>query len=463
MKKEKSNRKTIVFILLLIIIILLLLLRSCSKSQIKEEPSENTVSNTTQVENDIKIDENKKEETVKEEVSVEIPEENKEEVNIEELSYWVNFLNEDGTSLQRTAYKYGQMPSFNGETPTYENGSWKYYFVGWDQELSKVYGTQTYRAVYDKYYCPEVKEVEKVTLTINPQSGTYVDGKTSFQIEKGSIITVYGPTIYVNGNSIATINGQFLFVVYVNNSVQIQEGDELIANDDIVIETFAFTCVKKGTMITLADGSQKKVENITLQDKLLTFNFYSGKLDSNYPMYIVEHKNVVSAIINITLENGTSLQMSDWQCFFDTDSRDYFDIDYRNYRDSIGRNIMYVENGVVKNLKIVDASLNIEECDSYEIFTEYNKNFIANGILTLEPETWLKGVYTINEDLKIDQEKYLQDVQTYGLYTFDEFADVVSKENFKKLNIADKKISVGKGLTDEKWLFDLYHEYTYLD
>ena len=75
----------------------------------------------------------------------------KEEIIVidNDYSYYVNFLNVDGSVLQRSIYKKGQTPSYNGLTPRYSDGVYSYTFTGWNKKISEVKSTQTYTAKYD--------------------------------------------------------------------------------------------------------------------------------------------------------------------------------------------------------------------------------------------------------------------------------------------------------------------------
>ena len=65
-------------------------------------------------------------------------------------TYNVTWKNYDGTVLETdTDVPYGTNPKYNGETPTRPNTTdCRYYYVGWDKELSPVMGDVTYTATY---------------------------------------------------------------------------------------------------------------------------------------------------------------------------------------------------------------------------------------------------------------------------------------------------------------------------
>lgn len=69
----------------------------------------------------------------------------------------VKFLDWDGTVLQDAIYNVGDMPTYEGETPSREdyydpltNIGIHYTFAGWDGDIIPVYGDPIYRAIYNE-------------------------------------------------------------------------------------------------------------------------------------------------------------------------------------------------------------------------------------------------------------------------------------------------------------------------
>ena len=67
--------------------------------------------------------------------------------------YTVTWKNDDGTELEKdTDIPYGEMPEYNGTTPTKaddENG--RYVFKGWDKDITTVTDNVTYTAQYTRH------------------------------------------------------------------------------------------------------------------------------------------------------------------------------------------------------------------------------------------------------------------------------------------------------------------------
>lgn len=49
-----------------------------------------------------------------------------------------------------------------------------------------------------------------------------------------------------------------------------------------------YICLIKGTLVTLADGTTKPIEDITYDDELLVWNFYDGKFDKAKPCWVTK-------------------------------------------------------------------------------------------------------------------------------------------------------------------------------
>lgn len=219
------------------------------------------------------------------------------------------------------------------------------------------------------------------------------------------------------------------------------------------------TCVLEGTDIMLADGTTKKAEDIKVGDEIRTFDFFTGKTSSRAVLYNIKDTNRTTNVIHISLDNGTTLDVSDCQSLFDMDKRQYFDVSDETASTSIGRNVMYIDGEKVTTAKITNVTSEVKVCNSYEIFSEYDMNFVANGVLTIEPGMWYDGLYKIDSDLKINQEQYQADVEKYGQYTYKDFKKYYGEDTFAKVRAADLKIAVGKGLISEEELFELTEEW----
>ena len=61
--------------------------------------------------------------------------------------------------------------------------------------------------------------------------------------------------------------------------------------------------------------------------------------------------------------------------------------------------------------------------------------------------------------MRFDEEKMQSDIEKYGLYTYEDFAEHLTYEQFVAFNIQYMKISVGKGAYTYEGILDLIDYY----
>ena len=214
------------------------------------------------------------------------------------------------------------------------------------------------------------------------------------------------------------------------------------------------SCVAPGTLITMADGSQKLVEDITIGDLVLTWNFFTGTYEVKPVIALEILRDRVVDVITVVLENGQTIDIISYQSFFDYDSKEYFLIDNNNYLSSIGRNIAIISNDGLSYSTITDIIVTTTTTTTFEIITANNYNFIGNGILTVEPFIFNFNFFTVNENNTYDSEEVINDVNTYGLFAYEEFQEYMTLDEFNAFNGQYFKIAIAKGLTSLERIFE---------
>lgn len=215
--------------------------------------------------------------------------------------------------------------------------------------------------------------------------------------------------------------------------------------DDLqwVIRDHAASCVAEGTLITLADGTKKKVEDLTLSDKLLIFNHETGKYDVASINFIENDGRKVYDIINLKFSNGVTSRVIDEHGYFDLDLNKYVYIRENTYKQYIGHRF-YSEDGVVT---LVDAFMTTERTGCYSLVTSYHLNYFTDGVLSMPGGiSGLFNIFEYDEDLKFNQEDMKLAIEEFGLFEYEDFADYVSKEEFDSYPTKYLKISMGRGL-----------------
>ena len=142
------------------------------------------------------------------------------------------------------------------------------------------------------------------------------------------------------------------------------------------------TCLVKGTLITLADGSKKPVEDITYDDELLVWNFYKGCFDKAKPRWI-EIAQTASVYNKLTFDNGATLGLvgeggtQGYHRIFNEQARLFT---HTGVPETPVGTITFAED--CTKPKLVKQELVHEEVEFYNVITETHFNLFANGILT---------------------------------------------------------------------------------
>ena len=81
-----------------------------------------------------------------------------------------------------------------------------------------------------------------------------------------------------------------------------------VTGNGTISDIYAQPCFVEGTLITLADGSQKKVEDINYGDEVLCYDFNEGK-QTTAPIEFVMKKMQSNFYYKVSLSDGTELKL----------------------------------------------------------------------------------------------------------------------------------------------------------
>ena len=226
-----------------------------------------------------------------------------------------------------------------------------------------------------------------------------------FIIPKDSLIVLYGtsssysPFIPEAGNvsaPITIIGKENKNSSYWNNIYKIS------GNCSIVL---SYMCLIAGTLITLSNGTTKKVEDITYDDELLVWDFFNGCFTSAKPRWI-KIKQTPPVYNKLTFSNGATLGLVG-----EGGTQGY----HRIYNKQAG---LFTHTGVPETPigtitfaedktepVLIKQELINEEVDYYNIITDKHFNLFANGILT---SCKCSNMYRI-KDMKYVGERLMSD------------------------------------------------------
>ncbi|MCM1289477.1 MAG: hypothetical protein NC132_02350 [Corallococcus sp.] len=215
-------------------------------------------------------------------------------------------------------------------------------------------------------------------------------------------------------------------------------------------------CIAAGTLITLADGRQVPVETLTGEESLLVWNLYTGQFDTAKILFIDKDSPREYKVINLSFSDGTTVKVISEHAFWDYDLNKYVYLRQNSY-EYIGHwfnKQTTDENGVLQLSKVQLTGIETKEeyTTSYSPVTCGYLCYYVNGMLSLPGGIdGLFNIFEVNSDtMSINKDAMAIDVETYGLYTYEEFAEIwaVSEDAFNALNGKYLKIALGKGLID---------------
>ena len=206
-------------------------------------------------------------------------------------------------------------------------------------------------------------------------------------------------------------------------------------------------CFAEGTLITLADGSTKKIEELTFDDELLVWDFFNGEYTTATPSLLIDDGENDYEIITLNFDDGSDLRIIYEHGLFDVEENDYVLINKGNANEYIGHT--FIKNNGTENVEVKLESVEItnEYIGCYTLLTAQHNNCIANGLLTVTPPPIDRfyDYFEIGEGMKYDEALMQADIEEYGLYTYDDFKAYISYEEFIAFNGPYLKVLVGKG------------------
>ena len=193
------------------------------------------------------------------------------------------------------------------------------------------------------------------------------------------------------------------------------------------------SCYPKGTLITLADGSRKPVEEISYNDELKVWNFDKGCYDSAKPFWITKAGLRNNCYYKCTFSDGKILNILGLgYTGHQTGHKMY------NYTDhffegvktiEVGKEI-FTEDGIVT---LIGKEEVYEDVEYYCLMTKNHLNCFANGVLT---SLRYNNIYPIDDDMK-----FVKDNRKKRPYK--EFKSVgISREWYNDLRLGEQTDSL---------------------
>lgn len=242
---------------------------------------------------------------------------------------------------------------------------------------------------------------------------------------------------------------------------------KIVPKDGLVAVYSKKECVISGTLITLADGKQVPVENLTGNEKLLAWNLLTGQFDVAPILFIDKEPAGVYKVIKLTFSDGTDVGVISEHGFWDFDLNKYvyLDSDAAQYIGHwFNKQITNPDGSMTwTKVQLVNVEIREEYTTAWSPVTYGHLCYYVNGMLSMPGG--IGGLFNIfevdSETLKYDEIAMQADIEKYGLFTYEEFADIlpVPIEMFDAVNGQYLKVAIGKGLIDIETLERLVSRY----
>ena len=217
------------------------------------------------------------------------------------------------------------------------------------------------------------------------------------------------------------------------------------------------TCITPDTLVTLADGTQKEIQYVTYEDELLVWDFVNGEYAVMPSSIVMNHGYGTYMVVSLTFDDGTVVNTINGHGFFDKTTNEFVILNEENVANYVGHD--FVKQDVDKTTRLISYSISEQYTESWSILTAEHYNCMLEGMLTITPAEvddspkYLMP-FELGEDMRYDVEKMQADIEKYGLYTYEDFAEYMTYEQFAALNLSIFKVSVGKGyITWEEILY----------
>lgn len=310
-----------------------------------------------------------------------------------------------------------------------------------------------------------------ITFTLKDSNGNVVpiNGSNSHvaNVTVGLVsnVTISNGSFSISGSDLA--DGSYTLTLNCTMS----KGDTTYNTSD----TYSFyvqnaLCVAEDTLITLADGTQKEVEDLTGNEELLVWNLLTGEFDSAPILFVDSDAPNLYQVIELHFSDGTTVDVIGEHAFWSVEQNEYVFLrnDAAQY---IGDSFMKrTINGFgvaeMTEVELVDVIVETEYTTAWSPVTYGHLCYYVNGMLSMPGAT--EGLINIFEvdptTMKYDEIAMNNDIATYGLFTYEEFNSLIpiEEEMFDAFNGQYLKVAIGKGLIDMdelEMLVERYEEY----
>lgn len=226
-------------------------------------------------------------------------------------------------------------------------------------------------------------------------------------------------------------------------------------------------CIATGTKILLPSGNTTNVEDLSVGDKVLTWDFVTQSFVETSVTLLVNHGEKEYEVITLIFEDQTFIQIIDSHVFFDITLGEYVTLDKTNCETYFGHSFMTYQVGdsSYSSKKLINVIIKQEQTCAYAVITETYYSCITDNVITATPT--IPGIYQLvssylDENLNFDHQQFLEDVNKYGTYDYELFKEYISYEQYIQLCAPYFKLAEIKGFTTFEEIYELMVMYSYV-
>jgi hypothetical protein len=228
------------------------------------------------------------------------------------------------------------------------------------------------------------------------------------------------------------------------------------------LSTVEDTCLLPGTLITMANGFAKPIEQVVEGDLVMTWCSHTGTLKTAKILIAEQNKSKKCLVTTLNFSDNTNISLVTEHGFFDTTLRKYVYIhDAKDAKKYIGHKFLKMVNGKSKRVKLKKAHDEVMNTPSYSPCASRELCVYANGLLSMPGATEaFVNIFKYNKNATYKKYNKTKLIKKYGLFKAEDLKEFVSSEIFHTFQGEYLKVKIAKNELSLQDLQDLMKKYS---
>ena len=271
------------------------------------------------------------------------------------------------------------------------------------------------------------------------------------------------------------IDAKLLLLEKIKTNEEAKKFDESLFNSNkdysskvTPVESYEEGCVTGDTLVIMADGSFKRVDELTRSDTILAWDMVAGK---PVPAPLMGfHQGMAKEethSLSVKFEDGTAVSVIGEHLFFDLDLNRFIAIsDSTDIQLYIGHRFAKASGNGFSSVKLISVNHGKKVNYFYAPVTQKHLTYMVNGMISANAQMLpLCNRFEMDSSLlRYDPIHREHDLSLYPLLSYDAVKDLVSREFFEQNNADEFGVAIAKQLITLDELINMiitYREYLY--